>query len=74
METGEMIVDPDNRQTVLMTLEKQNLNALEPSNNLLPLLLIAGGLYLLWYFTRDEDEGYEEIEGEEEPEPEMIGI
>jgi hypothetical protein len=68
-----MIVNPDNRQQVLMTLEKQNLNALEPSSNLLPLIVIGLGLYLLWYFTQEEE--YEEIgEPEGEDEPEMIGI
>ena len=55
-----------------MTLEKNNLSEVQPSNNVLSLLLIIGGLALLWYFTRDEEEDYEEIEAEEEPE--MIGI
>lgn len=69
-----MIVNPDNRQSVLMTLEKDKLGTLQPSINLFPLLLIAGGLYLLWYFTQEEEEEYEEIEAEREPEEEVLGI
>ncbi|MDE2232993.1 MAG: hypothetical protein KGJ90_02565 [Patescibacteria group bacterium] len=57
-----------------MTLEKDKLGTLQPSINLFPLLLIAGGLYLLWYFTQEEEEEYEEIEAEREPEEEVLGI